>query len=179
MTVTTQTYRVPSAAMLPTLRTGEHVSILLDTDYKPRVGDLVVFHPPSGADALTQICGNPNQGAGHPAACSVPTPERSSQRFIKRIVAAPGETLLIRNGGIVRNGVPDEEPYVLPLPPHAPHVDYPTPITIPPDHYFMLGDNRAASSDSRFWGPVPSSWIIGKVRTHEATASGQSRQLAP
>ena len=88
------------------------------------------------------------------------------------IVAGPGETLLIRNGAVVRNGVPDHEPYILTFAPHAPHGDYPTPITIPPDHYFMLGDNRAASSDSRFWGPVPRSWIIGKVRAHEATASG-------
>ena len=39
----------------------------------------------------------------------------------------------------------------------------PKPITIPPDHYFMMGDNRGASDDSRFWGPVPRDWIIGKA----------------
>lgn len=36
-------------------------------------------------------------------------------------------------------------------------------ITIPPDHYFMMGDNRGASSDSRFWGPVPGDWIVGEA----------------
>lgn len=170
MTLTSEIYRVPSAAMGPTLRVGERVSVLLDPDYVPHVGDIVVFHPPSGADAGTPICGNPHQGAQYSAACSMPTPERSSQRFIKRIVAGPGETLLIRNGRVVRNDVPDEEPYVLPIAPHAQLCDYPTPITIPPEHYFMLGDNRAASDDSRFWGPVPRSWIIGKVLTHETNA---------
>ncbi len=41
--------------------------------------------------------------------------------------------------------------------------NFPKPITIPPDHYFMMGDNRGASDDSRFWGPVPREWIIGKA----------------
>jgi signal peptidase I len=39
----------------------------------------------------------------------------------------------------------------------------PKTITIPPDHYFMMGDNRGASDDSRYWGPVPRDWLIGKA----------------
>ena len=112
----------------------------------------------------------------HPEACSTPTPERSSQTYIKRIVAGPGDTLAITNGYVIRNGRHEEEPYVLQphrdgrhnlppgitLPPH-PDLNFPSPVTIPPDHCFVLGDNRAQSSDSRFWGPVPRAWIIGRI----------------
>jgi signal peptidase I len=170
-TGSTITYRVPSPAMAPTLRTGQHVEVLLDRDYSPRLGDIVVFHPPAGAEAEWPICGNPQQGAGSSAACSTPTPQRSSRQWIKRIVAGPGDTLAIKDGGVIRNGEPQEEPYrVLPcdkgldlgLPPD-PSCNFPDAIIIPPDHYFVLGDNRGASDDSRFWGPVPRAWIIGRV----------------
>lgn len=173
MTVPTQTYRVPSAAMAPTLRLGEQVTVSLDPTYAPRVGDIVVFHAPAAAELPEPICGNPDQGAGHPAACSTPTREKSSGRWIKRIVAGPGETLAIRSGGVIRNGEPQAEPYyVLPcdkslpldLPPD-PYCNFPTPITIPPDHWFMLGDNRGASNDSRIWGPIPRPWIVGRAST--------------
>jgi signal peptidase I len=109
------TYRVPSPAMAPTLRTGEHVAVSLDPRYTPRIGDIVVFHPPAGADAEAPICGNPQQGAGCSAACSTPTSRKSSGRWIKRIVAGPGDTLTLRDGAVIRNREPQEEPYsVLP-----------------------------------------------------------------
>jgi signal peptidase I len=76
----------------------------------------------------------------------------------------------MRDGQVIRNREAQEEPYVLPcdrglplgLPPD-PSCNFPTPITIPDDHYFVLGDNRWQSDDSRFWGPVRREWIIGKV----------------
>jgi signal peptidase I len=55
-----------------------------------------------------------------------------------------------------------DEPYIIPCG-HGGACDLPEKITIPPDHYFMMGDNRGASDDSRFWGPVPRAWIIGKA----------------
>jgi signal peptidase I len=176
MSPLTEPYRVPSAAMAPTLRVGQLVTVSLDPTYAPRVGDIVVFHAPAAAELPDPLCGDPQQGVGHSAPCSTPTPQRSSGRWIKRIVAGPGDTLAIRDGGVIRNGEPQEEPYyLLPCnkrrPVGAPpdcYCNFPTPITIPPDHWFMLGDNRGASDDSRVWGPVPSPWIIGKVRAPAA-----------
>jgi signal peptidase I len=76
----------------------------------------------------------------------------------------------MRDGQVIRNGKAQDEPFVLSrdnglrsgLPPD-PSCNFPAPITIPPDHYFVLGDNRAQSDDSRFWGPVRREWIIGNV----------------
>jgi len=92
-----------------------------------------------------------------------PTPEPSDQNFIKRLVAGPGDTLSIRNGHPVVNGVMNkDEPYALPCG-NGGACNLPKTITIPPDHYFMMGDNRGASDDSRYWGPVPRDWLIGKA----------------
>jgi signal peptidase I len=158
-------YRVPSPAMTPTLRVGQIVHVAVDSSYVPKVGEIVVFHPPAGAEAATPTCGNGNQGAGHSQACSTPTAQESDQSFIKRVVAGPGDKLAIRNGKVVLNGEPQPEPYVAPCGTDASLCNFPTPITIPPGDYFLLGDNRGESDDSRFWGPVPKAWIIGKVTT--------------
>src|SRR6266576_3687049 len=106
-------YRVPSSAMLPTLRLGEHVTVSINPEYAPSVQDIIVFHPPAGADFATLVCGNLQQGAGYPEACGAPTRERSTQRFIKRIMAAPGDTLQMRHNRVIRNGETQEEPYIL------------------------------------------------------------------
>jgi signal peptidase I len=144
--------------MAPTLALGERVATSRDADYVPQVGDVVVFHPPAGVE--DSVCGDPDQGAGTSAACSRPTAEMSDWTMIKRIVAAPGDTLAIRAGRVVRNGELQDEPFVMA---RDDGDDFPTEITIAPDHYFLLGDNRAKSSDSRFWGPVPRAWIIGAI----------------
>jgi len=128
--------------------------------YKIDVGDIVVFHPPHGADPITPVCGSPSQGAGHLQACDVPTAAESSQTFIKRLVGGPGDRISIRDGHVIRNGVEEQAPYAEPCAPGS-DCDFPQTITIPPGHYFMMGDNRGESDDSRFWGPVPQSGIIG------------------
>ena len=63
------------------------------------------------------------------------------------------------------NGRVAQEDFIRPCPLGG-SCNLPETITIPPDHYFMLGDNRGASEDSRFWGPIPREWIIGKVTGH-------------
>jgi signal peptidase I len=69
----TFTTRVPSASLAPTLAVGAIVTVAPDAAYVPQIGDIVLFHPPRGADPQTPVCGNPNQGIGH-----APTGSRSS-----------------------------------------------------------------------------------------------------
>jgi signal peptidase I len=156
-------YRIPSGSMEPTLAVEQRVLVdRIGMHFgDPSVGDIVVFHPPHGADNEDNPqCGNPNQGAGHPQACDQPTATESNQTFIKRVVGGPGDRISIINGHVYRNGVREKDSYILPCGP-APTCTFRKPITIPPGDYFMMGDNRGVSDDSRFWGPVPDKWIIG------------------
>ena len=158
-------YQIPSESMEPTLDVGQRVLVnrFLYRFSDPGIGDIVVFHPPAGAENGRE-CGNPQTGAaGTSAPCDTPTPGKSDTNFIKRIVAGPGDTLSIVDGHPVVNGViADNEDFIRECRPGG-ACNLPTTITIPPDHYFMMGDNRGESDDSRFWGPVPKDWIIGKA----------------
>ncbi len=152
-------YRIPSPSMVPTLDVGQRVLTNRLVNH-PSVGDVVVFHPPTGADPATPICGNPNQGAGHSEACDKPTPAESSQTFIKRVVGGPGDRISIENGHVIRNGVREKDSYIEQCGSDS-SCNFRTPITVPPGDYFMMGDNRGESDDSRFWGPIPDKWVIG------------------
>ncbi len=159
-------YRIPSGSMLPTLDIGQRVLVdrVGERFSKPEVGDVTVFHPPTGAD-ISQ-CGNPGQGPFYAGPlsrypCAKSTPTQSEQTFIKRIVAGPGDTIAVRDGYAVVNGVVRNEPYVNAC--GAGAECNLLAIRIPAGHYFMMGDNRGQSDDSRFWGPVPEGWIIGQA----------------
>jgi signal peptidase I len=157
-------YRIPSGSMEPTLGIGERVIVnrIGNRFSSPSVGDIVVFHPPRGAD--TNRCGIPGQGPFYdgPASrtpCTRPTPAPSRQNFIKRVVGLPGDRIAVRDGHVVRNGVLQREPYINPCG-GGPDCNL-REITVPIGEYFMMGDNRGESDDSRYWGPVPRAWIIG------------------
>ncbi len=152
-------YRIPSPAMIPTLQVGDRI-VVNRVGGDPERGDIVVFHAPLGVEQ--HRCGVPSQPAdGHP--CSKPTAERSGANFVKRVVGLPGDTLFVKDNRAYVNGKPLDEPYVNESTPCDQLCNLPKPITIPPGYFFMLGDNRGASDDSRDWGPVPKKWIIGTV----------------
>lgn len=149
-------YRIPSGSMIPTLDINQRI-LVNRLSGNPSIGDVVVFHPPHGADLPGGVCGDQNQGPGHGQACDVPTPQESSQTFVKRVVAGPGDTVQIINGHVYRDGVREKDAYII----QCPSCNFRTAIKIPPGDYFMMGDNRPDSEDSRYWGPVPGKWIIG------------------
>jgi signal peptidase I len=153
-------YKIPSSSMFPTLHVNQRVLVnRLDTH--PGVGGIVVFHPPAGANNNNgPQCGDPDQGPGHSQPCDIPTRRASSQTFVKRVVGLPGDTLRIQNGYVDRNGVKETGAYIQPCPEPA-TCTFSQTITVPNGDYYMMGDNRGESDDSRFWGPVPQSWIIG------------------
>jgi signal peptidase I len=83
-----------------------------------------------------------------------------SKSFIKRVIALPGETVTIRQGVVTVNGAVVPEPYV---PPQYEDVSDYGPTRVPADSYFVMGDHRISSNDSRVFGPVPSQFIYGRA----------------
>ena len=160
-------YRVPAGSMEPSFPIGTTVWVHTQ-GYPPMVGDVVVLHPPAAAEQ--QKCGPvPHTAKLGGAACAEPVPkEDMGVKFLKRIVAGPGDEIYIKSGHVFRKAVGMSQ-FVRELDPYikacaaSPECNFPTPITIPAGHWFMLGDNRGESDDSRFYGPVPTSWIIGHV----------------
>jgi signal peptidase I len=163
-------YRIPSPSMVPTLLEGDRVLVnrLGSRFNDPKVGDVLVFHPPVPADrggggrGASGQCGVDNE-PGQP--CPTEWPEKAEVNFIKRVVAGPGDTVAIRNGHVILNGVSQEDKEAEYINPCAAgeDCDFPKTITVPKGHWYMMGDNRGASDDSRFWGPVPKKWIIGRA----------------
>ncbi|MGI9020121.1 MAG: signal peptidase I [Solirubrobacterales bacterium] len=167
-------YQIPSASMEPTLDVGQRVLVNRVTYHfsDPDRGDIVVFHPPEGAEKGKR-CGAESANDGdtdsdeatfNPStqACPKPTEEATETNFIKRVVAVGGDRLRIEDGHPVVNGEAATEDFIKPCK-GGNGCNLPEEIVIPPDHYFMMGDNRGSSDDSRFWGPVPREDIIGQA----------------
>jgi signal peptidase I len=144
-------YRIPSSSMEPTLhcaRPGSECEARFSDRvlacrfcyrlWSPKRGDIVVFHTPPLAEARC--------GAGG--------------TFVKRLIGLPGDTWEERAGYVYIDGKRLNESYIKSARRDTRTI---TPIKIPPGHYFMMGDNRSSSCDSRAWGSVPRKNLIGKV----------------
>jgi len=142
---------IPSASMHPGLLEGDRLLVELVTkraDWIHR-GDVVVFYKPSPIPP-------------HPSFRQLMYSSfglYDDHAMIKRVIGMPGDRVeVIPNVGVKINDVLLDEPYVA-----DPAREHFGEITVPAGHYFMMGDNRNESSDSRFWGYLPASNIIGKA----------------
>jgi signal peptidase I len=89
------------------------------------------------------------------------TPERDQDALIKRVIGLPGDSVELRDGTVRINGMLLDEPYVNGAQTFC--GNYCQPFTLGPDEYFLMGDNRANSLDSRSFGPIPASQLVGRV----------------
>ena len=126
-----------------------------------KVGEIVPFHRPRGRSP-TSAARSPKRGAP----CATPQGGPiTSTTFVARIVAVGGDRISLRRGRVVRNGKLETRKHLRRCKLDQ-ACDYPRTITVPAGHVYILGDNRGASDDSRFWGAVPVAQVLGRyVRT--------------
>ena len=151
-TFVVQAFKIPSGSMIPTLLVGDYILVnkfvygvrlpLIDKtlfgERIPKKGEIIVFE----------------------------YPHDTSKDYIKRVVGLPGDKIQIFNKQLLINGRVAEDPHAFHSEPEVfseSILDNFGPVTVPPDHLFVMGDNRDASSDSRVWGFVPLSLVKGKA----------------
>ena len=154
--VSVQNYRVEGPSMLSTLVDGEHVlvnklvyakfgsgKLMSKLPFANRLDGNVVypFHPPRRGDVII-----------------FHFPRNETHDFVKRVIGLPGDTVHIDDGQVIVNGTPLAEPYITQY-----DQIYMHPVRIAEGHFFVLGDNRRASNDSRNWGLVPADNIVGQA----------------
>jgi signal peptidase I len=152
-----------SDVMLPTIAFDEEMTLdeAAYNDSEPEAGDIVAFTPPEGAfDNRCAAEFKRNAGCGAPS--RTVTGRLAENEFVMRVAAGPGDEIAIEGGRTILNGEPVDEPYVRPCAGKS-GCELPTSITVPDAHVYVLGDNRVAAKDSRYWGPVPLSAILGRV----------------
>ena len=149
-------FRVEGSSMQPTLDPGHYLMVnralyfRLDTG---RLGQIIPFWQPA-APAELYLARPPRRGD----VVVFDYPVDTQRQFVKRIIGAPGDTVAISGGQVIVNGARLREPYRK-IPGHTNMHQ----VRLGADEYFVLGDNRPGSRDSRHWGVVPSDLIIGKV----------------
>lgn len=141
-----QVFSIPSSSMVPTLDVYDRILVqkAFFNWHQLREGDIVVFtHPPR------DHCAGP-----------------AGTDLVKRVIALPGQTIYSAGGILYVDGRRLREPYLPPhdpLGPPIPDASRQHPFHVPAGEFYVMGDNRAISCDSRFWGPIKGSSIIGRV----------------
>ncbi|WP_243544446.1 signal peptidase I [Pseudodesulfovibrio tunisiensis] len=152
-----QAFKIPSGSMLDTLQIGDHL-LVSKFSYDIRLPSNILLDT-TGGKVIVRT-GDPQRGD----IIVFKFPEDESKDFIKRVIGLPGETIEVRDKVVYINGQPLNEPYVLHTKfTNAPIRDNFGPYTVPEGRYFMMGDNREGSYDSRWWGPVAREKIVGKA----------------
>ena len=172
-----QAFKIPTGSMKPNLLVGDHLLVnkfifaptatALERWLLPmreiRRGDIIVFK----------------------------FPEEPDRDFIKRTIGVPGDTIELKNQTVFVNGQPTVEPYAHYLLPPADDTQTDGfdlrrkygPVTVPEGHYFMMGDNRDDSQDSRYWGFLPESYVKGRALfiywSFDVPDDGSSAGFAP
>ena len=162
-----QAYKIPSGSMEPTLAIGDHIMV-----NKIRYG----LRIPDSFFGLTPLASEIPYGhyvlhfaAIHRGDVAVFVfPQDETKDFIKRVIGVAGDTVQVKNGVVVLNGQPMPDPHAHfevsagERSPYSPRDNF-GPVTVPPGEFFMMGDNRDRSYDSRFWGFVKLDQVEGRA----------------
>jgi len=158
-----QNFRVEGSSMDPTYATGQYVLVNKILYQRVNLAPLVRLLPFLHVDSTERyLFRGPRRGeviVFHPPLPSLPS--GGERDFIKRVIGLPGEHVVIRDGRVYIDGQELVEPYLRNVQTHcgSQWCD----VVLGPDQYFVMGDNRSNSSDSRLWGPVSGDKIIGKA----------------
>jgi len=159
-TFVVQAFKIPTGSMENNLLIGDHLLV-----------NKFVFGPTASSIERTLLpIGTIRRGD----VIVFKYPEEPGRDFIKRVIGLPGETLELRDKKVSVNGTPLDEPYVHFLEPPGTSTELREvtsfdvrerygPVTVPPNQYFVMGDNRDNSQDSRYWGFLPRDYIKGKA----------------
>ncbi len=160
-TFVVQAFKIPTGSMENNLLIGDHLLV-----------NKFVYGPTLTAAEETLL---PIDGIERFDVVVFKYPEEPERDFIKRVIGLPGETIELRNKQVFVNGRPLEEPHVHFIEPpgesspgDADYTDFDVrrrygPVTVPANHYFVMGDNRDNSQDSRYWGFLPREYIKGEA----------------
>ncbi|QGY40535.1 signal peptidase I [Pseudodesulfovibrio cashew] len=152
-----QAFKIPSGSMLDTLQIGDHL-LVTKFAYDVRLPSDIWLDTTDGK--VLYKTGDPERGD----IIVFKYPMDESKDFIKRVIGLPGDTVELRDKVVYINGEPLDEPYVRRTDARIlPVRDNFGPIVVPDGEYFMLGDNREGSHDSRWWGTVKRQKIVGKA----------------
>ena len=159
-TFVVQAFKIPTGSMENNLLIGDHLLVnkfVVGPTASPVERALLPVRPIKRGDVIV-----------------FKYPEEPSRDFIKRVIGLPGETLELRDKKVSINGSPLDEPYVHFLEPPGTSAEFREvtstdvrerygPVTVPPNQYFVMGDNRDNSQDSRYWGFLPRDYIKGRA----------------